>query len=358
MGEGSRPKAAFSSLNFSKRRRLPQRTLCEICETGARFLSPSFFGCLWTSIHLDGCARRATGQHGGNPFPAVSKLPPDSLPPISPLPTPFFEDVRRGIQFYLGDSLEILDAMAAPHPHGLVDAIFADPPYFLSNNGVTCQNGRMVSVNKAAWDRSRGAEDNHAFNMEWLRRCQRVLSPNGTIWVTGTHHVIFSVGFAMQQLGYKILNVITWEKPNPPPNLSCRYFTHSTEQVLWAAKSTKSRHTFHYALMKELNGGRQMKSVWPILAPGREEKQHGKHPTQKPLALVERCLSASTNEVDLVLDPFLGSGTTAAACARLGRRCIGIESERSHLETAARRLPAPQLALQDVRRPARIAKRR
>ena len=112
------------------------------------------------------------------------------------------------------------------------------------------------------------------------------------------------------------------------------------------------------ALMKELNGGRQMKSVWPILAPGREEKQHGKHPTQKPLALVERCLSASTHEGDLVLDPFLGSGTTAAACAKLGRRCVGLEAERAHLETAVRRLPSPQLPLDDPRKPARLAKRR
>ena len=289
--------------------------------------------------------------------PAVSKPSPDSPPIASPALEPYHADEPRGIQFFLGDSLEILDALAAAHPDGFVDAIFADPPYFLSNNGVTCQSGRMVSVNKAKWDRSRGADDNHAFNLDWLRRCQKVLKPNGTIWVTGTHHVIFSVGFAMQQLGFKILNVITWEKPNPPPNLSCRYFTHSTEQVLWAAKSSKSRHVFHYPLMKEINGGRQMKAVWPMLAPGREEKQHGKHPTQKPLALVERCLSAATNVGDLVLDPFLGSGTTAVACAKLGRHCIGLESERAHLDTAVRRLPPPQLELGDARRPARLAKR-
>jgi site-specific DNA-methyltransferase (adenine-specific) len=290
--------------------------------------------------------------------PAVSSPAPDSIAPSSSAPIPFHDDGPRGIQFFLGDSLEILAAFAAKHPDGFVDAVFADPPYFLSNNGITCQSGRMVSVNKAGWDRSRGADDNHAFNIAWLRECQRVLKPDGTIWVTGTHHVIFSVGFAMQQLGFKILNVITWEKPNPPPNLSCRYFTHSTEQVLWAAKSAKSRHTFHYPLMKELNGGRQMKAVWPILAPGRGEKAHGRHPTQKPLALVERCLSASTSEDDLVLDPFLGSGTTAVACAKLGRRCIGIESDRAHLETAVRRLPAPQLPLGDARQPARVIKRR
>jgi site-specific DNA-methyltransferase (adenine-specific) len=288
----------------------------------------------------------------------VSKSPADNPSEPVSAPIPFHEDGARGIQFHLGDSLAKLAALCAQHPNGVVDAVFADPPYFLSNDGITCQSGRMVSVNKAQWDRSRGAEENHEFNLEWLRLCQSLLKPNGTIWVTGTHHVIFSVGYAMQQLGCKILNVITWEKPNPPPNLSCRYFTHSTEQVLWAAKSAKSRHTFHYPLMKELNGGRQMKSVWPILAPGRNEKRHGKHPTQKPLALVERCLAASTNEGDLVLDPFLGSGTTAVACVKLGRRCIGIESDVAHLAIAVRRLPSPQLPLRDSRRPAKPARRR
>ena len=139
--------------------------------------------------------------------------------------------------------------------------IFADPPYFLSNGGITCHAGRMVKVDKGEWDRVRGAELNHEFNTEWLKRCQRVLKPNGTIWVTGTHHVIFSVGYAMQQLGMKILNDIAWEKPNPPPNLSCRYFTHSTETVLWAAKNEKSKHVFNYKAMKAVTG-KQMKTVW------------------------------------------------------------------------------------------------
>ena len=147
------------------------------------------------------------------------------------------------------------------------DLIFADPPYFLSNGGITCHAGRMVKVDKGAWDKSRGPELNHEFNIEWLKRCQRVLKPNGTIWVTGTQHVIFSVGYAMQQLGFKILNDIAWEKPNPPPNLSCRYFTHSTETVLWAAKTAKARHYFNYPLMRQIAGGKQMKSVWRIAAP-------------------------------------------------------------------------------------------
>ncbi len=239
-----------------------------------------------------------------------------------------------GIRLYHGDCLAVLDSQ----PEDLFDCIFADPPYFLSNGGVTCQGGRMVKVDKGDWDKSRGAELNHEFNLEWLRRCQRVLKPNGTIWVSGTHHVIFSVGYAMQQLGFKILNDIIWEKPNPPPNLSCRYFTHSTETVLWAAKNEKSKHLFNYDLMRKTNGGKQMKTVWKMTAPGSAEKTHGKHPTQKPLALVERCILASTNEGDTVLDPFLGGGTTAVAALKTKRRCVGIEADAAHLALSIRRV--------------------
>ena len=155
-----------------------------------------------------------------------------------------------------------MDAIYAKYGDaGRFDAIFADPPYFLSNGGITCHAGKMVKVDKGDWDVSRGPELNHEFNTEWLRRCQRVLKPNGTIWVTGTHHVIFSIGYALQQLGFKILNDIAWEKPNPPPNLSCRYFTHSTETILWAAKDAKSKHVFNYSAMKAVTG-KQMKTVW------------------------------------------------------------------------------------------------
>ena len=253
-------------------------------------------------------------------------------------PPPFFREDAAGIFLYEADCLVFLDAIAEKYPGGVFDAVFADPPYVLSNGGTTCRNGRRAKVDKGAWDKSRGADANHEFNMEWLRRCQRVLRPNGTIWVTGTQHVIFSVGHAMQQLGFKLLNTITWEKPNPPPNLSCRFFTHSTETALWAARDAKSKHTFNYAAMREENAGKQMKSVWRMKAPAKAEKRHGKHPTQKPLALVERCILASTNEGALVLDPFLGSGTTATACARTGRRCVGIELDAAHLATARHRV--------------------
>ncbi|MDD5140188.1 MAG: site-specific DNA-methyltransferase [Verrucomicrobiales bacterium] len=283
-----------------------------------------------------------------------------------------FRDDTRNLWLYQGNSLELLDAIAAKHPEGRFDCIFADPPYFLSNGGISCHAGRMVKVDKGDWDKSRGAEVNHEFNLEWLKRCQKVLKPNGTIWITGTHHVIFSIGYAMQQLGFKILNDIAWEKPNPPPNLSCRYFTHSTETILWAAKSEKSKHLFNYQEMRKVTG-KQMKTVWrasefggrarhsvradagqpedgaqgtdaPYLdpiwtmtAPGNGEKTFGKHPTQKPVALVERCILASTQPGDMVLDPFLGGGTTAVACVRLNRGCIGIELDFSHFTLAAKR---------------------
>lgn len=249
-----------------------------------------------------------------------------------------YSESARGIHFYHGDSFEVMDAMAAKHPNGCFDLIFADPPYFLSNGGITCHAGRMVKVDKGAWDKSRGAEENHNFNREWLRRCQSLLRPNGTIFVSGTHHVIFSVGYAMQQLGMKMLNQITWQKPNPPPNLACRYFTHSTETVLWAAKNEKSRHVFHYPKMKVANGGKQMKDVWTFTAPKPDEKKLGKHPTQKPVALLERIILSASSAGDWVFDPFLGSGTTAVAARGLQRNCVGVESDAQHLALAEARM--------------------
>jgi site-specific DNA-methyltransferase (adenine-specific) len=195
----------------------------------------------------------------------------------------------------------------------------------------------MVSVNKGKWDKSRGPDANHEFNRAWLAACQRVLKPNGTIWVSGTSHVIHSVGFAMQQLGMKLLNDISWVKPNPPPNLSCRYFTHATETIIWAAKSAKSKHTFNYKLMREIAGGKQMKSVWQMATPEREEKRFGKHPTQKPVALLTRIIQAATNFGDLILDPFAGSGTTAIAALRIQRAAVAIDLSGDYLDLGIRR---------------------
>ncbi len=270
----------------------------------------------------------------------------------SPKELPFrlsWADPEHGIWLYHADCLTFMDRVIERHPDGCFDMIFADPPYFLSNGGITCHAGRMVSVDKGAWDKSRGPEENHEFNREWLSRCQHVLKRNGTIWVSGTAHVIHSVGFAMQQLGFKLLNDITWVKPNPPPNLSCRYFTHATETILWAAKNYQSKHRFNYERMRQLANGRQMKSVWQlpedtvpdiweVPPPSRDEKAFGKHPTQKPVALIERILEACTIPGDLVLDPFMGSGTTGVACARTGRRFIGVELDASYVNQAEKRL--------------------
>ena len=250
-------------------------------------------------------------------------------------PDPYYHD-PRGFDLIQGDSLEILEAMEP----GQVDLIFADPPYFLSNGGMTCKSGRMVSVDKGEWDASRGAQANHDFNLRWLAACQRLLKPNGSIWVSGTSHVIFSIGYAMQTLGFKILNDIAWFKVNPPPNLSCRYFTHSTETIIWAGKDEGTRHTFNYKLMKEMNEGKQMKSLWHIMSPRKKEKVQGKHPTQKPLKLLERIVLAASNEGDVILDPFSGSGTTGIAAARHNRRYVGLEQDTEWLDLSVRRFEA------------------
>ncbi len=249
-----------------------------------------------------------------------------------------FSDDERGVWLYEANCLEFMDQLIDEHPNGVFDMIFADPPYFLSNGGITCHAGKMVKVDKGQWDKSMGPDLNHEFNTAWLSRCQRLLTANGTLWVSGTHHVIYSVGYAMQQLGMKILNDITWEKRNPPPNLSCRYFTHSTETIIWAARNEKAKHYFNYDLMRSMNGGKQMKSVWTLLAPSKQEKRFGKHPTQKPVELLERIILASTREGDFVLDPFSGSSTTGVAAIGLKRRFLGIEHERDFVKLSTERL--------------------
>jgi len=251
------------------------------------------------------------------------------------------------VALYEGDCLNILPSLLERS----VDMIFADPPYNLSNGGITCQAGRMVSVNKGEWDKSQGIEQDHAFAIQWLTACRQVLKDDGTIWVSGTMHNIYSVGYALQQLGYKLLNEISWFKPNASPNLSCRYFTHSHETVIWAAKSEKSKHKFDYQLMKKSAGGKQMRSlwmdidvendpqdIWVISTPSKVEKTFGKHPTQKPLALLERIILASTGLGDLILDPFTGSSTTGVAAVRHSRRFIGIDTDTQYLDLSVKRL--------------------
>lgn len=233
------------------------------------------------------------------------------------------------------DTFQLLSEMK---PESM-DMIFADPPYFLSNGGMSNSGGQVVSVNKGDWDKISSLEEKHAFNRRWIALAKKVLKPNGTIWISGSLHNIYSVGMALEEEGFKILNNITWQKTNPAPNLSCRYFTHSTETILWARKADKkAKHYYNYDLMKEINDGKQMKDVWTGSLTKQAEKWAGKHPTQKPEYLLERIILASTREGDYILDPFVGSGTTGVVAKRLGRRFVGIDAEEDYLKIAIKRL--------------------
>ena len=234
---------------------------------------------------------------------------------------------------YHGDSLQILSEL----PDNSVRMIFADPPYFLSNGGISVQSGKQVCVDKGNWDKGGTPDYIYEFNRQWLSLCRSKLTEDGTIWVSGTYHNIFVVQRCLQELGYKILNIVTWQKSDPPPNLSCRYFTFSSEFIIWARKSEKKPHKFNYEVMKQLNGGRQMTDVWRLPAVGKWEKACGKHPTQKPLRLLYRIILASTDEGDIVLDPFAGSSTTGIAANLLGRKFIGIEKEQEFVELSCLR---------------------
>ncbi|MDD6901133.1 MAG: site-specific DNA-methyltransferase [bacterium] len=217
------------------------------------------------------------------------------------------------------------------------DMVFADPPYFLSGGGISCQSGKVVCVDKGDWDKPSSPEEMDRFNLRWLSACRDHMKDNATIWISGTHHNIFSVQQQLLKLGFKILNVITWAKTNPPPNISCRYFTYSTEFIIWARKSPKTPHYFNYELMKELNANKQMTDVWQLPAIAKWEKSCGKHPTQKPLGLLARIIQASTQPGAWILDPFSGSGTTGIAANLLRRRYLGLEKEDEFLSMSKAR---------------------
>lgn len=217
------------------------------------------------------------------------------------------------------------------------DMVFADPPYFLSGGGISYQSGKIVCVDKGDWDKPSTPEAMDAFNLRWLTACREHMKENACIWISGTHHNIFSVQQQLLKLGFKILNVITWAKTNPPPNISCRYFTYSTEFIIWARKSPKVAHYFNYDLMKELNGGKQMTDVWQLPAIGKWEKSCGKHPTQKPLGVLARLIQANTRPGAWILDPFSGSATTGIAANLLDRRYLGLEMEIEFLEMSKKR---------------------
>ncbi|MBU4332593.1 site-specific DNA-methyltransferase [Patescibacteria group bacterium] len=252
---------------------------------------------------------------------------------------PYYKDNSAAL--YLGDCIEVLKKF----PENYFDMIFADPPYRLSNGGITCRNGKMVSVNKGKWDVSEGVKKDLEFHISWIKACRRVLKPEGTIWVSGTYHSIYQTGLALQGTGFHILNDIAWFKPNASPNLSCRYFTASHETLVWARKEKKFKHKFNYKLMKDGDWSEdflkkpslQMRSVWAISPPKKEEKKFGKHPTQKPEELLRRIVLASTNKNDLILDPFTGSSTTGLAACLYGRKFVGIDNEKQYLDLSIKR---------------------
>ena len=235
---------------------------------------------------------------------------------------PYYKSPTHDFNLLCGDTFDLL-----PQFNFQFDMIFADPPYFLSSGGISVQSGKVVCVDKGDWDKSMSQDDINAFNVKWLSLCRDKLKKNGTIWISGTYHNIFSVANALTQLGYKILNVITWAKTNPPPNISCRYFTYSTEFIIWARKSEKVAHYYNYDLMKHINDDKQMTDVWRLPAIAPWEKTCTKHPTQKPLGLLSRIILASTKAGAWILDPFAGSSTTGIAANLLGRRFLGIERE-------------------------------
>jgi site-specific DNA-methyltransferase (adenine-specific) len=255
---------------------------------------------------------------------------------------PYFKSTDKKFCLLKGDTMQLL-----PQINHKFDMVFADPPYFLSNNGLSIQSGKIVLVNKGKWDKSLGTEHMNQFNRQWLSLVRDNMKEDATIWISGTMHNIFSVGQILTELNFKILNIVTWQKSNPPPNFSCRYFTHSTEQIIWARKKEKTPHYFNYELMKQLNDDKQMKDVWKLPAIAPWEKSCTKHPTQKPLSVLTRLILASTKPNSWILDPFTGSSTTGIASNLSNRRFLGIDQEQEYLEISKNRkleIEDPQIA--------------
>jgi modification methylase len=264
----------------------------------------------------------------------------------------------------VGDCIAMLRRL----PPASVHAIFADPPYNLQLKGeLRRPDDSVVDGVDDAWDQFTDFAAYDAFTREWLSECRRVLRKDGTLWVVGSYHNVFRLGTAMQDLGYWLLNDVIWRKANPMPNFRGRRFTNAHETLIWAARGPESRYRFNYAAMKSLNDDVQMRSDWYFpLCTGAERLrgEDGKklHPTQKPEALLHRIIVSCTAPGEVVLDPFLGTGTTAAVARRLGRRFIGIERDETYAAAARARIDAVQpmpesaaLALPNKREQPRIA---
>jgi site-specific DNA-methyltransferase (adenine-specific) len=244
---------------------------------------------------------------------------------------------EAGFDLLYGDSFEVLPKIKPKS----IDLIFADPPYFLSSGGISCKGGKQVSVNKAEWDKTVAIDDKVEFNYKWLKLCKEVLKDSGSIFISGTFHNIHAVGVALEKAGFSIINDITWVKLNPPPNLGCRCYTHSTETIIWARKQLTSKkkgaHTFNYTELKSENNDKQQKDVWYFSNAKPSERKLGHHPTQKPLDLLLQVLKTAAKENYIVLDPFNGSGTTAVACKMLKMNYIGIDNVKEYLDLSIKR---------------------
>jgi modification methylase len=245
-------------------------------------------------------------------------------------------------QVLVGDCVRTMAAL----PDASVDLVFADPPYFLRlGGGLDRPDGSAVDGVDADWDRFPDQAAYDAFTRAWLSEVRRVLKPDGTAWVIGSYHCIYRIGSILQELGFWTLNDVHWVKTNPMPNFRGTRFQNATETMLWVARSERSRPTFHYHLLKGLNDGLQMRNVWELpVCTGGERLTDGEgrklHPTQKPEALLYRVVVAASNPGDVVLDPFLGTGTTAAVARRLHRHFIGIERDPAYVAAARRRIAA------------------
>ncbi|MBI5054071.1 MAG: site-specific DNA-methyltransferase [Chloroflexi bacterium] len=243
-------------------------------------------------------------------------------------------------QILLGDSIELLETL----PEKSVDLIFADPPYNLQlKQELWRPNMTKVGAVDDKWDKFKSFSEYDVFTWSWLNACRRVLKDTGTLWVIGSYHNIYRVGSILMDLDYWILNDCVWTKINPMPNFRGVRFTNAHETLLWAQKKKGAKYTFNYQTMKSLNNGLQMRSDWKIpICTGKERIKlpngDKAHTTQKPEALLERVILASSHRADVVLDPFFGTGTTGAVAKRLGRHWIGIERDKTYIKLAKKRI--------------------
>jgi len=245
------------------------------------------------------------------------------------------ENIQQFINnIFLGDCVDLMNRL----PSNSIDLIFADPPYNLSNGkklNITFikSGGKNLNTDKGEWDKFENIESYENFTSNWLKEAYRILKENGSIWVAGSYHNIYTVGYYLQKIGFTLLNEILWHKTDATPNLSCTRFVADHENFIWARKGKKN--TFNYQILKELNGGKQMRSIWPK---GKTSGGKKVHPTQKPEWLLHRIIIATSYEGDLVFDPFLGSGTTAVVAKKLNRHFLGVEINKTFYDVAKERI--------------------